>query len=181
MTVSVLTTNHYGHEQYDGIRGTLVDVYAEVYAKEIAADPFFSADRFAERLTGHASNPGWWCVAGSVHDDTVGYAYGAPVRRGGWWNGLRTPVDPGLIEEDGVRTFGLYEIMVRAPWRGTGIARAIHDDLMSERPEERASLLVEREHPRVRARYEEWGYRWFGEMLPAPDAPLYDVMVLDLR
>jgi hypothetical protein len=65
--------------------------------------------------------------------------------------------------------------------RGTGAARQIHDELLRGRPEERVTLLVERDHPKVRALYEAWGYEWFGELLPFPDAPLYDAMVLDLH
>jgi hypothetical protein len=53
-----------------------LDVYAEVYAKEITTDPFFSLERFAERLNGHSSRSGWACVVGEVEGDVVGYAYG---------------------------------------------------------------------------------------------------------
>ncbi|WP_239149397.1 GNAT family N-acetyltransferase [Streptomyces sp. SID12501] len=177
----VLTLSTYQQDHLPRIRQTLLDVYAEVYAKEIAADPFFSVERFDERLTGHASAPGWTCVLGEVNGDPVGYAYGATVRRGGWWNGVQTPMDPELIREDGSRTFGLFEIMVRVPWRGQGIARGIHDELMSRRPEERAALTVERSHFKVRVLYASWGYRKVGELKPAADSPLYDAMILDLR
>jgi GNAT superfamily N-acetyltransferase len=181
-TGSTLTVSHYGLDQLDQIRGTLLDVYAEVYAREIQADPFFSMERFDARLAGHTSVPGWGCTIGEVAGEVVGYAYGYPLRAGkSWWRGLRTPVADELTEETGHRTFGLAEIMVREPWRGTGIARTIHDELMSRRTEERAALLVERAHPRVRALYERWGYRWFGEVLPFPDAPVYDAMVLILK
>ncbi|MFF1416584.1 GNAT family N-acetyltransferase [Streptomyces sp. NPDC058280] len=176
----VLTLSTYSGDHLPQIRHTLLDVYAEVYAREIAADPFFSVERFDERLTGHASGAGWTCVLGEVAGEPVGYAYGATVRPGGWWGGLVTPADPDLIAEDGRRTLGLFEIMLRAPWRGQGIAHGIHDELMSQRSEERAALTVEQAHPKVRALYESWGYRKVGEIQPTDDSPLYDALLLDL-
>ncbi len=178
-----LTLTHYTFSQLDEIWPTLIDVYAEVYAKEIAADPFFSVERFEDRLKNHTAAPNWEAVVGEVDGEIVGYAYGYALRAGkSWWTALRTPVaDDSLTDETGSRTFGLAEIMVKAQWRGTGVARTIHDELLSHRSEERAALLVERAHPRVRALYERWGYRWVGEILPFPDAPLYDAMVKPLR
>lgn len=61
------------------------------------------------------------------------------------------------------------------------IARGIHDELMGRRPERRASLLVDSEHPEVRALYESWGYRKAGQMQPFDDSHRYDAMVLDLH
>jgi GNAT superfamily N-acetyltransferase len=176
----VLTLTTYTGEHLPRIRQTLLDVYAEIYAAEIKSDPFFSVERFDTRLSRQTSAPGWMCVLGDVGGDPVGYAYGSTVQRGGWWNGLQTPADPELIHEDGTRTLGLFEIMVRAPWRGQGIARGIHDELMRQRHEKRAALTVEQTHPRVRALYESWGYYKVGEIKPTDDSPLYDAMLLDL-
>ena len=52
---------------------------------------------------------------------------------------------------------------------------------MRERPEPRASLLVEREHPRVRGTYERSGHRAVAPSQPFADSPSYDAMVLSLR
>ncbi|KNE83335.1 GNAT family N-acetyltransferase [Streptomyces xinghaiensis] len=177
----LLTLSTYTRDHLEQIRPTLLDVYAVVYTEEIASDPFFSMESFEKRLAGHTSWPGWTCVVGEVDGEPVGYAYGATVPPGGWWHSLRTDVDPALTHEDGARSFGLFEIMVRAPWRGRGIAQGIHDELVNSRPEERAVLLVDSTHPRVRARYEEWGYSKAAQMQPALDSPLYDAMIRDLR
>jgi GNAT superfamily N-acetyltransferase len=179
---SGLRLTHYQRGRLEDIRPVLIEVYAEVYAKEIAEDQFFSVESFEDRLRGHTSAPNWEAVAGAVDGQVVGYAYGYTLRAGkSWWVALRTPVDDdSLTEETGSRTFGLAEIMVKEPWRKTGIARSIHDELLVRRAEERAALLVERAHPRVRALYEGWGYRWFGEVLPFPDAPVYDAMIKPL-
>lgn len=178
-TASVLTLTHYGPPGYGVIRQQLLDVFAEVYAEEAAVDPFFSLPRFTQRLDGHAAHSGWACVVGTIQDTVVGYAYGRPDSEQEWRD-MTTVIAPEVRSYGaGGQMFGLCEVMVRTPWRGAGIARTIHDDLMRERPEPRASLLVERDHPRVRATYERWGYHVVGTSQPYPDSPLYDAMVLD--
>jgi GNAT superfamily N-acetyltransferase len=143
--------------------------------------PFFSMRQFEQRLNGHTSVAGWECVLGSIDDEPVGYAYGFPLPKGDrGWSGLRTPVDPALIEETGTRTFALCEIMVREQWRKKGVAFAIHEELVRHRPEERVNLLVEKTHPRVRALYERWGYTWIAEQQSFSDGPIYDAMIRSL-
>ncbi|MFI6011414.1 GNAT family N-acetyltransferase [Streptomyces sp. NPDC051243] len=160
------------------IRQQLLDVYAEIYADRLSED-FHSVERFDERLGWNTEVPGFAAVVGYVDDTPVGYAYGCtlqPTTR--WWNGLRTPVPNGDATETGTRTFALSELMVIEKMRGAGVARQIHDELLRDRPEERVTLLVERNHPKVRVLYEAWGYEWFGEVVPFPDAPLYDALIL---
>lgn len=178
MTIEVLTLSHYTREHLPKIRSTLVDVYAEVYDQG-AEDPFHSVERFEERLSGHTSGPSWACVTGEIDGQPVGFAYGRldSVRE---WREVLDPVDPGVQDYGRGGIFGLCEIMVLRPWRGKGIARGIHDELMGQRTETRASLLVDSEHPKVVALYEGWGYRKVGQMQPFKDSPLYDAMVLDL-
>ena len=162
MTVDLLTTSYYTGERLAEIRGTILDVYADVYAEDIATNPFFSMGRFEERLEGHVSAGGWGCVIAEVDSEVAGFTYGFTAR-------------------DDTSTFKLCENMLREKWRKRGISRVMHDDLMSHRQEERAELLVRRERPRLRALSESWGYELAGVKRPFPDAPLYDVIVLDLR
>jgi len=114
--------------------------------------------------------------------EAVGYAYGAPLpENAAWWRGVVEPLSGEETQEDGQRTPALFEIMVRGSWRGTGLAHRIHEELLAGRDEERVTLLVEPEHPKVKALYEEWGYRHIGDQQPFPDAPLYGSMVRLLR
>ncbi|MFD8935312.1 GNAT family N-acetyltransferase [Streptomyces sp. NPDC059578] len=161
MTTEHPTTEYRRVEHLPEIRGTLLGIYAEVYADDIATNPFFSLERFEERLAGHTTAPEWGCVLARVAGEAVGFTYGFRAREGD--------------------TFTLCENMLRAPHRGQGIARSMHDELIRHREEALAQLLVRRERPRLRALYERWGYRHAGEKLPFPDSPLYDVMVLTLR
>ncbi|MCS0634126.1 GNAT family N-acetyltransferase [Streptomyces sp. LP05-1] len=173
---------HYDHHDAAELRPLLLDVYAEVYAEAAATDPFASVDRFAQGLDGWSRHPGWTCTVGYDGDQAVGYAYGAPLPPDAkWWGGLLTDVPADIIKETGTRTYALSELMVRAPWRKTGTARRLHDALLTPRTEERATLLVDREHPKVRALYESWGWTTLADLRPRiPDAPLFHAMLLGL-
>ncbi|MFJ4679218.1 GNAT family N-acetyltransferase [Kitasatospora sp. NPDC088783] len=172
-----LTVGYYTAGDLPAIEPVLIDVYAEVYATEAAADPFFSVAKFTERLHAHARQPRWGCALGEVSGSPVGYAYGFARTAEYRWNGLLTPVPAADLEETDTRTFALCEVMVQAQWRGTGIARTLHEELLSHRIEERSHLLVEEDHPKVSALYERWGYQHMGTMQPYPDSPRYNSMI----
>ncbi|KAF5990244.1 GNAT family N-acetyltransferase [Streptomyces sp. WAC00263] len=173
---------HYTSDQAAAVRPTMLEVYAEVYADAIAADPFKSVDRFAAGLDGWSSRTGWSCVVGYAGDQAVGYAYGAPLPENArWWGGLLTEVPEDVVRETGTRTYALSELTVRIPWRKTGAARRLHDELLAEQSEERATLLVQQAHPKVRALYESWGWKVLGDLRPHIEhAPLFHAMLLDL-
>ncbi|MDH6129566.1 hypothetical protein [Kitasatospora sp. GP82] len=70
-------------------------------------------------------------------------------------------------------TLALKELGVRGPWRGTGVARRIHDELLAGRGEDRMTLMV---NPaagdgKVLALYKSWGYEAVNRVQPSPDAP----------
>ncbi|MGW6291058.1 hypothetical protein [Streptomyces sp. NPDC055107] len=53
--------------------------------------------------------------------------------------------------------------------------------LLTHRPEQRATLLVDQTHPKVHALYQSWGWTALGDLRPRlPDAPLFHAMLLDL-
>ncbi|WP_051711678.1 GNAT family N-acetyltransferase [Streptomyces sp. NRRL S-350] len=168
-----LTVSYHTAADLPAVEPLLLEIYAEVYAYEASVDPFFSVDRFADRLRRHASAPRWGCALGEVNGIAIGYAYGFARTATYEWGGLLTPVPADQLEESDTRTFALCEVMVRADWRGAGIARTLHEELLSHRIEERSHLLVEEDHPRVRALYERWGYTEMGTMQPYPDSPRY--------
>ncbi|MFI5751375.1 hypothetical protein ACIBBE_36975 [Streptomyces sp. NPDC051644] len=98
-----------------------------------------------------------------------------------WWGGLLTDVPADTITETGTRTYALSELMVRTPWQKTGTARRLHDALPAPRPEERATLLVVQDHPKVHALYQSWGWQTLGDLRPSIlDAPLFHAMLLGL-
>lgn len=162
------------------LRPPLLDVYAEVYADRLA-DPFFSLPRYWERVEAYASRNGFGVAMGRLDGEVIGYAMGFTLPEGSlWWRGLVEKVDPALLVEDGRRTFAISEIMVRAPWRRLGHARALHDALLRERTEERATLLVLPDNAPAQAAYRSWGWRRVGGVKPFDDSPTYDAMLLEL-
>ena len=182
MTPAGIAIRHYTAAEAAGIRTLLLRVYAEVYKDAAEADPFAGVERFAAGLDGWSRRPGWTCTVGYAGDEAVGYAYGAPLPPdAAWWKGLLTDVPPKVTEETGHRTYALSELMVRRPWRKTGAARALHDALLTGRTETRATLLVDQDHPRVRALYQSWGWTVLGDLRPRiPNAPLFTAMVIGL-
>jgi hypothetical protein len=58
--------------------------------------------------------------------------------------------------------------------------QAMHDALLADANEERATLLVRPEAMPARMAFERWGYARVGAIRPWPEA-LYDAMVLNLR
>ncbi|WP_380281039.1 GNAT family N-acetyltransferase [Kitasatospora purpeofusca] len=178
---ATLTVSYYTSEGLPVIERKLIDLYAEIYVVEAANDPFFSVERFTERLHAHARQSRWGCALGEVDGEAVGYAYGFARTAGYRWHGLVTPAPAEVLEETDTRTFALCEIMVGGAWRGTGVARTLHEELLSHRIEDRSNLLVEAGHPRVRALYERWGYTKMGTMQPFPDSPRYDSMLRTIR
>lgn len=183
MTSAQTQIRHYTHDDAAALRPLLLDIYTEIYADIPQDDRFSNVDRFAAGLDGWSSRPGWSCVVAYDEDgQAVGYAYGAPLGPDApWWRGLQTPVPDSTIHETGTRTYALSELMVRAPWRGTGVSKALHDALLGARPEERATLLVDTDHPRVRELYESWGWTVLGDLRPRIEgAPLFHAMLKTL-
>lgn len=179
--MSEFTLRHAKHDELEQFRSLLCEVYAEVYADRLS-EPFFTVDRFNERLSGHASRNSWEAVIGYEAGEAVGYAYVAALQRGTrWWMHHLSPLPGDFIKETGERTLALFEIMVRKPWRGTGIARRIHEELLAKRPEERVTLLVDSREKSVKRMYEKWGYEHIGDQKPFPDSPLYATMVRQLK
>lgn len=184
MTPPGLRIARHGAADLPAIRQVILDVYAEVYADALS-EPFSSVERFDDRLDRQVTGQRWEIVLGHAGSEVIGYAYGAGLRPDtAWWQhvvtaeGLASSSD--VTVETGKRTFAIFELMVREPWRGTGAARAIHDTLLGGRQEERIALCVDASHPQVRALYESWGYLCVGSTRPFPDAPLLEVMVKPL-
>ncbi|GAA1394385.1 GNAT family N-acetyltransferase [Catellatospora coxensis] len=155
--------------------------FAEVYAHEVATDPFFSLARYGERLNAYASRAGFSLVMGYLGNELVGYALGFRLPAGsGWWSGLQDHVDPEMLNEDGTRTVAICEIMVREQFRRRGYARRLHDAFLHDRTESRATLLVDPTNTPAKAAYLSWGWQRLGGVRPFADSPTYDGMLLTL-
>ncbi|MER5430854.1 GNAT family N-acetyltransferase [Streptomyces sp. NPDC002588] len=176
-----LELRHY--DDLERVRQTLVDIHVEVRRRDFGlTGPFHSAERFDERLGRHRGVSGWEAVVAYDGVEPAGFVYATPLLPGTrWWTTMTAPLPDGYTAETGERTLALNEIVVRRPWRGTGLARRIHDDLLAGRSESRVTLLVNPKagDGRVQAVYERWGYEKIGEQQPFPDSPVFAAMMRD--
>ena len=98
-----------------------------------------------------------------------------------WWRELTTPVPDDVIAEHPGRTFALVELLVRASWRRQGIGRTLHDLVLRNRPEERATLIVSPAASAAQTAFQNWGWSKIARTrAPGPGAPVADVLVMML-
>jgi GNAT superfamily N-acetyltransferase len=165
------------------LRDTVEIIYVRSYVEAIAsADPFDRVDEFMRRFDFYTSQPEFDLVVAYQGGEAIGQTWGWPLtEHSRWWEGFLSEPEPGFTREDGHRTFALSEIMVSREWAGKGVARALHDHLLSARSESRATLLVEPENTRAYRAYLHWGWRKATQLRPSWDnAPIFDVLILAL-
>ncbi|MCC9307470.1 GNAT family N-acetyltransferase [Kitasatospora sp. RB6PN24] len=157
-------------------RQGLLDVYADVRAPLLHLANY-RVEAFAERLDRHSEEPGFELVLGYDGDVPIGYAYGNTADADDrYWKRMAEPLPDGFTDTP---VLVIKEIGVRIPWRGTGTARRIHDELLAHRTEGRVTLMV---NPlagdgKVRALYESWGYQAVNSQQPSPDSPRLTAML----
>lgn len=175
MTETVL--RRFGVADLPAIRKALLDVYAEVYAADLD-NPFNTVERYDERLTGHARDSTWEVVLAYAAGEPIGYAYGSALMPDSrWWAHQVEPLTAEFVRETGHRTLAFRELMLHQRWRGHGLGRRLHDELLTGRPEQRVTLLC-REHNRPM--YQSWGYEPLGHQQPFPDSPRFTTMLRPL-
>jgi GNAT superfamily N-acetyltransferase len=171
----------------DAARGReLIDPICKVYDEVFSAPPFFwrddESDLHRERLTSLLDDPTFGLATATVDSELVGFAYGftIPVETQRWQR-LKGDVDPETAREWPGRTFLLFDYAVRKPFRARGIGKALHDLLLSSRPEQRATLTVQPTAVDTKRLYERWGWRMVGQMEGGPTAaaPLFDCYLRD--
>jgi ribosomal protein S18 acetylase RimI-like enzyme len=73
------------------------------------------------------------------------------------------------------------DLLVRAAWRRQGVGRALHDLVLSNRPEERATLIVLPTATAAQHAFRSWGWRKVARTRNShPGAPVADVLITAL-
>jgi GNAT superfamily N-acetyltransferase len=167
------------------IRATAEGIYKGSYTEAIASGhPFDSVETFMHRFDVYAAGGGFDMAVAYLDGEPVGQTWGWPLTEQNgarWWGGLSAEPEPGFTREDGQRTFALSEIMVCQGYTGQGIAHALHDELLTKRSEQRATLLVEPDNATAYRAYLHWGWHKVAQLRPGwPDAPIFDVLILPL-
>jgi GNAT superfamily N-acetyltransferase len=157
--------------------GELQALHAEVYAAPpYALDP--DPARFAERFRVQCRQPGFALAEARHGGYLVGYACGMPLRPStSWWRDLTTPLPDDLTAEHPGRTFALTELCVRAAWRRQGIAADLHDLLLADRTEQRATAMLWPAARPAQSAFRSWGWRKVGR---SRGSPAVDVLVTAL-
>jgi GNAT superfamily N-acetyltransferase len=156
-------------------------LHAEVYS----APPYRrtgDAAEFAGRFRVQRRQPGFVLAEARHGGYLVGYAIGMPLRPStSWWADLTTPLPGDVTAERPGRTFAVADLLVRASWRRQGIGRALHDLILSERPEERATLVVLPAATAAQQALRSWGWRKIARTRNShPGAPVADVLITAL-
>jgi GNAT superfamily N-acetyltransferase len=175
-----LQIRHHTAAEAATLADDLVAVHLDARA-DLLDQPFYSAERFAERLAEHLTEPNFELVTGQVAGLMVGYAYGGSLPPDTWWwSHLDGAFDPELTRETGSRTFWLRELLVRQDHQHQGYAHQLHDALLVGRPEERAALFVRIDNP-ARLFYRRWGWTVVGHLPPQQDSPRFEAMLMGLK
>lgn len=135
-----------------------------------------------KRFDRHARKQGFRLVLALDHGHPVASVYGFRLPPDtAWWKETLDPVPDEVAFEDGERTFAVFDLAVAPDRRREHLGTRVHEALLRDRPEQRAVLNVRQDAQSAQAAYRAWGYRRVTSLMPWDNAPLYDVMVLDLR
>lgn len=164
-----------------------LDEIRELY-REVYADPPYEwgddhAALFAERLTVQRAQPGFALAEARHGTELAGYCFGVTLQPSTpWWQHLLTPLPEEMTTESPGRTLAVVEFLVRAPWRRQHIAKTLHNMLLRDRPEERATLTVLPAAQPAQQAYAKWGWHTVAQKRnPLPGSPVFDVLIKELK
>ena len=158
----------------------------DVVSEAFAGPPYYKTAQDIratfKRFDAQTRKPGFLLSAATVDSRLLGVAYGYPLGPDtGWWKDTLEPVPAELTEEDGHRSFAIFELAVRPEHQRHGIGRAVHHRLIRGLRNERVILNSRPDAAAAQAFYRALGYRRVTSVIPWQGAPVYDVLVLDLR
>lgn len=174
-----------------------VDQLATLYHRDFIDPPlketkFYSEESFKKRvLEDYIVDPAPNSVDGKDSsfkivtawrgEQLVGFVYGASLPPGtGWWKDATEPLPEQLISEDGRRTFGLFDLVVRREFRGHKIARQLHSQLLEERSEERVTLICAESRIPAYSIWLHWGYRTVATIISPGNNTAREILIRQL-
>jgi hypothetical protein len=164
-----------------------IDEYRDIYAEIHAEEPYSWGPEYAElfqrRFDAHRQQDGFALVEARTAGTLIGLGYGVALSPTiPWWQNLLTPIPPEVTAETPGRTWALADLMVRGRWRRLHLAEAMHDHLLGDRHEERATATVLPVATAAQAAALKWGWQKVGQKRnPLPGAPIFDVLVKTLE
>jgi GNAT superfamily N-acetyltransferase len=143
--VAEVFLRHLSRWQAEQQQEALADEFVETF-RRAHGDDFADRQAFLKAFNRAFSRAGFDMVVASSVGKTVGHAYGYHIDRAGeWWRGLSGDA-PWDIEELTVsgQVFALAELTVRPPFRRTGVAGRLLEQLLARTD---AALVVTRVDP----------------------------------
>ena len=161
----------------------LRDLYVDVYAEPPYEWGDEHGDLFVERFKVQAAQDGFALVEARRGAELVGCCFGVTLQPSTpWWRNLLAPLPEELTKESPGRTFAVVELLVRKAWRRQHVAKAMHDLLLRNRPEERATLTVLPAALPAQRAYAQWGWHTVAQKRnPLPGSPVFDVLVKEFE
>ena len=161
----------------------LCALYREVYADPPYEWGHEHAALFAERFEIQRGQPGFALAEARHGADLAGYCFGVTLRPSTpWWQHLLTPLPEDVTTEHPGRTLAVVELLVRPRWRRRHVAQTMHDMLLWDRPEQRATLTVLPAALPAQQAYAKWGWRTVAQKRnPLPGSPVFDVLIKELK
>lgn len=163
-----------------------LEEYSDVYG-EVHAEPPYSwgsdyTDLFRRRFDTQRQQDGFALVEARTAGTLIGVGFGVTLAPStSWWQNLLSPLPPDVTDERPGRTWALADLMIHPRWRRLHLAEAIHDRLLGDRTEERATVTVLPAATAAQAAALKWGWEKLGQKRnPLPGAPIFDVMVKTL-
>ncbi len=176
------------YELQDGGAGrSILDELSTMFAVVYAEPPYSSTDEdldiFRQRFDTQSRTEGFAIATASVDDFLIGFTFGVPLApTTSWWSRILTPRPADVTAEWPRRTFAVIEMGVRPDWRRHGVATRLHDLLLRDRPEERATLTAHPGAVAAQAAYRRWGWRKVAQTRnPLPGDPVFDILLKPLR
>lgn len=170
--------------RYDGpgtlrLKEPVLRVYGASHEQPIRNDPWFSEEKFWQRLVDlYAPGRDFEMVSGWLGDEMIGYAFGSPRDDSAAnWQQVKAALPDFPTPDTPEPIYIFREFAVHPHHQGQGHGRKLHDELLARRPERLAQLLVRVDNAQARGAYTSWGWRRIGSTQPFPDAPVLDVMV----
>jgi GNAT superfamily N-acetyltransferase len=183
-TSSSVTVRHHTGDQALNVFDQVFAAYRDVFAEPPHSQTEEDFKNYQFRFRRLIARPSFAMATAWAEGKLIGFAYGTPLGPGTkWWDNLLTALPAAYTAESGERTFAVIDFGVRNPWRGQGVGRRLHDELLGGRSEERATLAIIPAATATRAIYEHWGWRKvvrLKEMDPTAPHGIFDIMVLPL-
>ncbi len=107
----------------------------------------------------------------------IGYAFGSPRDNAATtWQYVKTELPDVPVRDENEPIYIFREFAVHPDHQGEGYGHQIHNELLRDRPERLARLLVRADNVQATGAYLAWGWRKIASEQPFPDSPVLHVM-----